>query len=47
VLLAGLALVRRLAGPVSPRWSTVLPAYAIGGLASYWLIERIIAFGSG
>jgi hydrogenase/urease accessory protein HupE len=44
VLLAGAALVKRLAGPVSPRWSVVLPAYAIGGLASFWVIERIAAF---
>jgi len=46
-LLAGAALLRRLTGPVSPRWSTVVPAYAIGGLASYWMFERLIAFGSG
>jgi hypothetical protein len=44
VLLAGAALFRRLAGPVDPRWSVVLPAYAIGGLASYWLFERVAAF---
>jgi hydrogenase/urease accessory protein HupE len=44
-LLAGAALVRRLAGPIHPRWSVVLPAYAIGGLASFWVIERIAAFG--
>jgi hypothetical protein len=44
VLLATVAPVRRLAGRVAPRWSTVLPAYAIGGLASYWLVERIAAF---
>lgn len=46
-LLAGAALLRRLAGPVDARWSTVVPAYAIGGLASYWMIERVIAFGGG
>jgi hydrogenase/urease accessory protein HupE len=46
VLLAGAALVRRLVGPVNPRWSVVLPAYLIGGLASYWVFERIAAFGS-
>jgi hydrogenase/urease accessory protein HupE len=44
VLLAGAALVRRLAGTLDPRWSVVLPAYVIGGLASYWLFERISAF---
>lgn len=46
VLLAGAALLRYLAGSLKPRWSTVLPAYAIGGLASYWFFERVIAFGS-
>lgn len=46
VLLAGAALVRRLAGPVDPRWSVALPAYAIGGLASFWLVERVFAFWS-
>jgi len=25
----------------------VVPAYAIGGFASYWMVERVIAFGSG
>jgi hydrogenase/urease accessory protein HupE len=47
VLLLGAALVRRVAGPVDPRWSVVVPAYAIGGLASYWLFERVAAFGGG
>jgi hydrogenase/urease accessory protein HupE len=46
-VLAGAALVRRVVGPVDPRWSVVLPAYVIGGLASYWVFERIAAFGSG
>jgi hypothetical protein len=45
VLLAGAALLRSLVGPVPPRWSAVLPAYAIGGLASHWLVERLVAFG--
>jgi hypothetical protein len=44
VLLAGAALLRRPAGFVDPRWSTVLPAHAIGGLASFWLVERVVAF---
>lgn len=30
--------------PVDPRFTVVLPAYAIGGLASFWLFERIAAF---
>jgi hydrogenase/urease accessory protein HupE len=45
LLLAGAALLRRLADPLDTRWSTVVPAYAIGGLASFWLIERVLAFG--
>jgi hypothetical protein len=47
LLLAGTALLRRLAGPIDRRWSTLVPAYAIGGLASFWLIERVLAFGIG
>jgi hydrogenase/urease accessory protein HupE len=47
VLLAGAALVKRLAGPMDPRWSVTLPAYAIGGLASFWLFERVAAFPAG
>ena len=47
VLLVGAAFLRRLPGPIAPRWSTVVPAYAIGGLASFWLIERVLAFGIG
>ncbi len=44
-LLAAAALVRRLVtGPINPRWSVVLPAYAIGGIASFWVIERVAAF---
>jgi hypothetical protein len=46
-LLIGAALLRCLTGPISTRWSTAVPAYAIGGLASYWMFERVIAFGSG
>jgi hydrogenase/urease accessory protein HupE len=46
ILLATAALVRRLAGQVDPRWSVLLPAYAIGGLASFWLVERVSAFWS-
>ncbi len=43
-LMAGAAIVRRLAGQISPRWSTIAPAYAIGGLACFWLFERVAAF---
>jgi hydrogenase/urease accessory protein HupE len=27
-----------------PRWAALAPPYAIGGLASFWMIERIAAF---
>jgi len=43
-VLAAAALVQRLTGPLDPRWSRVLPSYAIGGIASYWVFERIAAF---
>ena len=47
VLLAATALARRLTGgPVDPRWAVTLPAYVIGGIASFWVVERIFAFGS-
>jgi hydrogenase/urease accessory protein HupE len=35
---------RRLAASV-PRWLGDAPAYAVGSLAAFWLIERIAAFG--
>lgn len=48
VLLGGAALVRRLAGgPIDRRLGVVLPAYAIGGLASFWVFERVFAFAGG
>jgi hypothetical protein len=28
-----------------PRWAPALPAYAIGSLAVYWFIERLIRVG--
>lgn len=43
-LLAAAALVRRVTVPPDPRWAAVLPAYAIGGIASYWVFERVAAF---
>ncbi len=27
-----------------PQWTRILPAYAIGTLAMFWVIERIGAF---
>ena len=41
------ALVKRLLrGPLDPRWTVVAPAYAIGAVASYWVIQRAAAFWS-
>ncbi len=34
---------RRLRLPL-PRWAAVAPAYAIGGIAMFWVIERVAAF---
>jgi hypothetical protein len=28
-----------------PRWLREAPAYAIGSLAAFWLIERVAGFG--
>lgn len=33
--------------PIDPRWTVILPAYLIGGVASFWVIERIAAFSGG
>ncbi len=38
------AAVRRVARAPDPRWAVQLPAYVIGGVASYWLFERVAAF---
>jgi hypothetical protein len=43
VMLAIIALLRR--SPwVLPRWAALVPAYAIGGVAMMWVIERVVAF---
>jgi HupE / UreJ protein len=42
-VLAFIALVRRIRIPF-PRWSELVPPYAIGGLAMFWVIQRIAAF---
>lgn len=44
-LLAVAALMRRVAGGLSPRWP-VLPAYCIGTLATAWCLERAAALWS-
>lgn len=38
-VLAVIALVRRIRLPL-PRWTELVPPYAIGGIAMYWVIER-------
>ncbi len=40
-VMAGLRAVQRAVGRPAPAWATAAPAYAIGGLACYWLIERV------
>ena len=44
VLLAAALLSRLLRISAEPIWAVQLQAYLIGGLASYWLIERVSAF---
>ena len=44
VLVAAALLSRLLRISAEPRWAVQLQAYVIGGLASYWLIERVTAF---
>jgi len=44
---SGVWAVLRLAGGVPrpwPRWAQALPAYAIGAVAMFWVIERTLAF---
>jgi hydrogenase/urease accessory protein HupE len=43
VIRAGRWAVRRFAWP-QPGWLWRVPAYAIGGLASFWVLERVAAF---
>jgi hypothetical protein len=37
-------LVARHSRVATPDWLGYLPPYAIGGLASFWLVERVVAF---
>jgi hypothetical protein len=41
--LATIALVRRVAR-LWPRWTESIPAYAIGSVAMFWVVERVTAF---
>jgi hypothetical protein len=42
-VLAAVAGLRRMR-PHPPSWARALPAYAIGGVASFWLFERVSGF---
>jgi hypothetical protein len=42
-VLALFALVRRIRFPV-PRWRELVPPYAIGSVAMFWVIQRIAGF---
>jgi len=43
VVLSLIALAVRVKLP-APRWAQLIPPYAIGGLAMFWVIQRIAAF---
>jgi hypothetical protein len=43
VVLALITVIRRIRIP-SPRWAELVPPYAIGGVAMFWVIQRIAAF---
>jgi hypothetical protein len=43
VVLSFIALVRRIRMPI-PRWAELVPPYAIGSVAMFWVIQRIAAF---
>ncbi len=43
VVLAFIALVRRIRLPF-PGWTELVPPYAIGGVAMFWVIQRLAAF---
>ena len=44
MLITAALLSRLLRISEEPRWAVQFQAYAIGGLASYWLIERVSVF---
>jgi hydrogenase/urease accessory protein HupE len=43
VVLGGIALVRRIHIPF-PRWTELVPPYAIGSVAMFWVVQRIAVF---
>jgi hypothetical protein len=47
VVLAAIALARRIARHLkidAPSWGWRVPPYAIGGIASFWVVQRVAAF---
>jgi hypothetical protein len=38
-----MALGRRFGAPL-PRWAELVPPYAIGSVAMFWVIQRVAAF---
>jgi HupE / UreJ protein len=43
VVLAFIAVIRRIRIPF-PRWAELVPSYAIGSVAMFWVLQRIVAF---
>jgi hypothetical protein len=39
-----LYLVAKRIQPAPPAWAWRVPTYAIGGMAAYWTIDRIVGF---
>lgn len=44
-VLSVMALIARANRPL-PRWTELVPAYAIGSVAMFWVIERTLSFVS-
>jgi hypothetical protein len=47
VVLGAIAVARRIARRLkfeAPSWWWRVPPYAIGGIASFWLVQRVAAF---
>ena len=44
LVLALIAVVRRVQIPF-PRWAEFIPPYAIGSVAMFWVIQRMVLFG--
>ena len=43
VVLVFIAMVRRIL-PRVPRWTELVPPYAIGSVAMFWVVQRVAAF---